>query len=275
MDQWGVRADIIMDGDSTIKRMNIGRVYEQYTNAVSNQIHRKVIADVDAGVSTGQIWSDLVKYYTTASPIMGKLVQEKMSGNPKLIESHIKSVYDNGVYLWIPTHSPTIGDQQIVDLRNAYPIPKGPVTYRGKSGNVCTTESDILISSMYIILLEKTGGEWAAISSAKRQHFGLLAKLTNGDKYSLPWRDQPVRLLGEAEVRLFLAVAGPEITADLLEIPNSPAASKAIVKNILQADKPTAINEVLCRKEVPRGVSRSTMFVNHIFMCTGFEYCND
>lgn len=151
----------------------------------------------------------------------------------------------------------------------------GPVTYRGRSGNIVTTVANILIGSMYVVLLEKTGSDWAAVSSAKRQHFGLLAKLTNADKYSLPWREQPTRLLAEAEVRLLTAIVGSDITADLLEIPNSPTASKAIVRALLEANKPTSIKQVLDRKKVPRGGSRSIGFVKHMLECAGFEFSNE
>lgn len=275
VDQWGKRADIIMDGDSTIKRMNVGRVYEQYVNAVGELIHRRLKTMVDAKAPESEVWSYLTEYYRTASPMMGELVDEKLTPFSDKRASHIQSVYKEGIYLWLPANSPTVGDQQIEDLRSKYPVPKGKVTYIGESGVPCTTHSDILIGSMYIILLEKTGSDWAAVSSAKRQHFGLLAKLTNADKYSLPWREQPVRFLGESEVRLLAAVIGPQITADLLEIPNSPAASKAIVKAILKAHKPTDIDHVINRKDVPRGISRSVMFVKHILACAGFEFTNE
>lgn len=275
IDKWGKRADIIMDGDSTIKRMNVGRVYEQYVNAVGDLIHRKVREMMDAKAAEQQIWDYLTEYYQTASPMMGELVAERLTPSAEKRSKHLKSVYDEGIYLWLPANSPTIGDQQIEDIRTKYPVPKDKVTYTDEQGQTFTTVSDILIGSMYIILLEKTGSDWAAVSSAKRQHFGLLAKLTNADKYSLPWREQPVRFLGESEVRLLSAVVGPQITADLLEIPNSPAASKAIVKALLKATKPTDIDQILNRKEIPRGISRSVMFVKHILGCAGFEFTNE
>lgn len=275
IDRWGKRADIIMDGDSTIKRMNVGRVYEQYCNAVGHLMHLDLKAKMDAGVPESEIWGFLTRYYHTASPMMGELVDETLTPFPEKRAKHLASVYKEGVYLWLPANSPTIGDQQIEDLRTAYPIPKAPVTYIGSLGTPVTTVDDILIGSMYIILLEKTGSDWAAVSSAKRQHFGLLAKLTNADKYSLPWREQPVRFLGESEVRLLVAIVGSEITADLLEIPNSPAASKAIVRKLLSAVKPTDVDTIINRKEVPRGISRSVMFVKHILACAGFEFTNE
>ena len=44
LDAEGNRADIIMDADSTIKRMNVGRMYEQYNNAASRSVTNAVRA---------------------------------------------------------------------------------------------------------------------------------------------------------------------------------------------------------------------------------------
>lgn len=298
VDAWGNRAEVIMDGDSTIKRMNVGRVYEQYINATSRevtyqlqaicgvipaadvQMHRIMDERVRALVGTGnrtEALNHLLRYYDVVSPIMSNIVDEALltAKSPEQFgDELLDKVLKDGIELYVPPNSPNMGHEVIRDLRHHFPIPLSPVTYRGGSGKLVTTKVPVLIGSVYIIELEKTGSDWAAVASARRQHFGVLAKLTNADKHSLPWREQPVRLLGEAEVRLFAATIGPQATADLLELPNSPAAQKMIARNILMADKPTAIDKIVDHNIVPRGLSRAGQFIDHILQCSGIRFTN-
>lgn len=298
IDKWGNSADVIMDGDSTIKRMNVGRVYEQYINTTSREVTYGLQA-ICGTIPTAEVQMDriaddyvrslvgsgnrdaaldyLLKYYSVASPLMGNMVDEALAlakDRKAFTDDLLDTVLKKGIELYIPPNSPNMGHEVIRDLRQQFPIRISPVTYRGRSGKVVTTKVPVIIGSVYIIELEKTGSDWAAVASARRQHFGVLAKLTNADKHSLPWREQPVRLLGEAEVRLFSATIGPQATADLLELPNSPAAQKLIARNILTADKPTDIAQIIDHNVVPRGLSRAGQFIDHILQCSGIRFTN-
>ena len=272
MDAEGNRAEIIMDGDSTIKRMNIGRLYEQYLNATSRHVSnvvRGMIADLKPA-SIEAAWLYLLGYYKIVSPRMYDLITgPSYTSTPR---SHLEEIAKDGVYLYLPTDNPAYSPDMIEDLRKYYPINIGPVTYRGRSGNVVTTNSNILIGTLYIMLLEKTGGDWSGVSSAKLQHFGIPARLTKYDKHSLPGRAQPVRITGESEVRLLAATIGGEMTAELLEMSNSPALHKHVVGNLLRAEKPSNIKTIIDRNLVPRGGSRSLVYVNHALECAGMKF---
>lgn len=266
----GVRAEVIGDGDSTIKRMNVGRPYEQYVNATTHMVSNNVRRMMDAK-DFEAAWSYLKDYYTTASPLMGELVDETLT-NEDAIEAHLNSVYRDGAYLYLPPHSPTIGHQQIIDLKERFPIDIRPVTYISSNGDQVTTKDPILIATTYMILLEKTGDDWAAVSSIRRQHHGVPAKLTNVDKYSMPWREQPLRFIGEAEGRLLGGVMGGEFLSEAIEMSNSPELSKKIARNILTSQTPSRIDEVYDRLTARRGSSRSLEFVNHIHQCSGVHF---
>src|SRR5690606_21759772 len=103
---------------------------------------------------------------------------------------HLRSVLLNGIYLWLPTNNPKPSAEIVRDLKKHYPPVFGPIKYRGKSGREVVTKNPVLIGSIYVLLSDKTGGNWAAVASAKLQHFGTPAKLTNNDKYSAPGRLQ-------------------------------------------------------------------------------------
>lgn len=272
VDAEGNRADCIMDGDSTIKRMNIGRLYEQYINATSRHVTNKVRAWMQEMTteSIGKAWEYVLGYYQIVSPRMYDLITgPSYTEQPR---AHLEAIVKDGVYLYLPTDNPAYSPDIIEQLRVHYPILLGPVSYRGRSGNYNTTVSPILIGSLYVMLLEKTGGDWSAVSSAKLQHFGIPARMTKNDKYALPGRANPVRILGESECRLLAATIGGDATAELLEMSNSPQTHKFAGARILRAEQPTNIPELIDREIAPRGGSRSLIFVNHALQCAGVEF---
>lgn len=291
VDMDGNRAELIMDADSRIKRMNLGGLYEQYMNAASRDVSKRVremlgldrnlpdtapdprqrwdiinrqFADIPQEV-IHQVFEYLLGYYQICSP---RMVEEALSPEYRGHEAHhLKSICFDGVYLYLPTDNPPEPTEILRNIRKYYPPTYGPVTYEG-----VTTVNPILIGSMYIMVLEKTGVDWSGVASAKLQHFGIPARVTNMDKYAAPGRGQPVRMLGEAEIRLFNATCGSDVSAELLDQSNNPGTHKAIVNAILKADKPTNIPEVVNREEVPLGNGRNLAYVNHILECAGIRF---
>ena len=241
----------------------------------------------------------LLDFYKTVSPPMYELMTgPQYQGNA---EYHVKDVLKKGIHVWVPLDTPktwinlaredgtpvsadelkvmSIEEQRklkiggiIGDLTRKYPARRAPVWYRGRSGNEAITHDDIMIAESYMLLLEKTGGDWSGVASARHQHYGLPAKLSKQDKYSLPSRANPVRIFGEAEVRLTTTVTTDDVVADVLEMSNSPSAHKNVCENILRAEQPSNIEEVLDRKKIPRGSNRSQVFVAHALQCAGIEF---
>ena len=267
VDADGNVADFIMDSDSTVKRMNIGRLYEQYINACSTTLTRRVREMVDNG-QTEMAKKRLMAYYQILSPKMHEAFQTHEVSS---LDDHVHEVYRNGIYLYLPTDNPVSYMDVVRQLRKEFPPVHGPVRYKGRSGKESITEHPVLIGSMYIMLLEKIASSWSGVSSTKLQHFGIPAKLTNADKHSSPGRQSPVRFLGETEVRLLSAFAGPDLVADLLDQSNNPAAHKEIVNNLFKAERVSDIERIIDRKKFPLGNSRALVFLKHMLRCSGIE----
>lgn len=313
VDAEGNRADIIMDADSTIKRMNVGRMYEQYNNATSRTVTNQVRAwfgvhseAVDMDYKTGRMseerreqyknqvrhlrtemaaiamgkrdelcqkaWDYLMGYYEIVSPWMWEEMQKQEYTNPR---QHVGAILESGVYLFFPTDNPVYFPEMVSEMRQKYPTLMGPVTYHPDgSEEAVTTEANVLIGSLYIMLLEKTGGDHSGVSSAKTQHFGIPACLTKYDKHASPARSNPVRIAGESEVRLFAATIGGDATAHLLDLSNSPASHKAVCRTILRSPTPTCIDEIIDRNETPMGGNRALNLATHMLECGGIRlYC--
>lgn len=279
-DQWGNYADLILDGDSTIKRMNPGRLFEQYLNTTSRHVREDVIKLLDTG-NRSAAWDYLYGYYSVASSAMKKMVDEYLEieakGGPAkrqaAIEHHLDCIKEDAIKLYVPINLPEIGIDQIRNIRNSiYAPPEGPVMFRGKRGQIVTTRSNAFIGSMYVIMLEKTGDDWSAVSSPKLQHFGFPAKLTRSDKLSTPGHEQPVRFLGEDEVRLIASFCGGDIVAELLDQTNSPIKHRAIVTTIARHPTPMNIHDVAPPENCIMGKNRATEFVKHLCRCSGVRF---
>lgn len=311
VDAQGNRADIIMDADSTIKRMNVGRMYEQYNNATSRTVTdhvrmmfglQTVAKDDDykhgrmnqeeaaeyqqnvlnvrrtmAGIAMGkfdelakQAWDYLMGYYEIVSPWMWEEMQKQVYTNPR---QHVASVLEAGVYLFFPTDNPVYYPDMVNEMRERYPTHIGPVTYHpSETSGPVQTLSNVLIGSLYIMLLEKTGGDHSGVSSAKTQHFGIPACLTKYDKYASAARSNPVRIAGESEVRLLAATIGGEMTAVLLDLSNSPASHKAVCDTILRSPTPTCIPRIVDRTKTPMGGNRALNLASHMLECAGIRF---
>lgn len=276
IDQWGNRCEIIMDGNSTMKRMNPGRFYEQWFNAQSLQIQRRLKewkATRPAQQFYAEAWDYLIRYYGIVSPWTVDILTDpkEYAGNQK---SHIDSVVKDGVYHWFPTNGPTTMEIAVKALRKMpeYQLEKGPITYRDLKGDLVTTRRPVIVASVYVMLLEKTGDEWSGVSSTKLQHFGIPAKINKHDKYATPARPMPVRILGESEVRLMVAACGSAPVAELVEMSNSPVLHKHIVANILTSDTPTRIESVVTDKRLIGRGGRNLAFVHHGLEISGVRF---
>ncbi|MND14837.1 DNA-directed RNA polymerase subunit beta [compost metagenome] len=297
VDAEGNRADIIMEPYSVIKRMNLGCMYEPYINASADRLTKQLRElfgfnrdGSNVPKETKQLlrfvtpmaqqkldpvkvdiaYKKLLRFYEICSPWMVQMMSEP--DYPNAGEPHVMAVLRDGIYLWMPNNNPIDYPTMIDELRAEFPPVYGPVKFIGYTGKEITTKESVLIGSAYIIVLEKTGGDWSGVSSAKLQHHGIPAKITKSDKNSYPGAAQPVRMTGEAEVRLGAATCGGEVWADIIDQSNNPTVGKEILANIYRADKPTDIKEVIDRKEFPVGNGRNNVFVDHILECAGMRF---
>jgi hypothetical protein len=305
VDENGVRAEIVMDGNSTNSRMNVGRLYEHFFNAASANVSAKVrdmlgLLANGPGLTTrlqqmetthkeqmDRAWDYILGYLKIMSPnkmypyyAHGEVMttQKGLLKNtfPRtmFMESVINGV-DGFVIYWPPENPRELSDAvRMIQANPEYRPLHGPVTYRGYSGQVRKTKNKVRIASVYIIMLEKIADDWTSVSSSKRQHFGVISQITSWDKHSSPQRVQAIRAWGESEVRISVSFPGPRVTADILDRNNNPRTARHLIQNLLQAPFPTNIEQIVDRKVVPYGGNKPLQLVKHMALCGGwsFEY---
>lgn len=288
IDEDGNSADIIMDPNSTISRMNIGRLYEQYINAASRDVAKFIRNTL--GIAPGDrqaqrkiealeqsmpgvvenVWNYLMGYYAIVSPKQFRWMNG--GGYAKSRASHLASICEDTVYLYMPPDNEPESVDIIAELEKHYRPTYGPVEYVGNSGRRVRTKKNVRIGSMYIILLEKIGDDWTAVSSGKLQHFGVLSQVTNTDKFATPTRNQAIRAWGESEVRIGVSYVGPHFVADMMDRNNNPATHRMILQSILESDKPSAIQMAVDRNVIPLGGAKPLQLVKHIAECGGWRF---
>lgn len=290
VDADGNRADILMDPNATLSRMNLGRLYEQYVNAASRDLARDLRVMYDLDPKAGKITIDptqinLVKSHRNYEQATARLLRYYEIVSPKMHEWFTTGVYTKPFHFhlaeilrknMITIYSPADADvdrvECVEELEREFRPVYGPVTYIGNSGRVSKTRDPVRIGSMYIIMLEKTGDDWSAVSSSKLQNFGVIAQITNRDKHSQPIRTNAVRAWGETESRIVAAYMGPLLLAEILDRNNSIMTHEQMLKSILEAERPSCIQSSVDRNINPLGNARPLQLVKHLIFCGGSEF---
>ena len=289
VDSDGNRTDMIVDPGATSNRMNWGRMHEHYINAASRDIAKRIMNElgihktdmhirqkVKALEQTNpelieRVWQYVMGYYKIVSPErMYKFFMEGRYREPRWehIAYIVKQVF---VDLYIPPENEPEGLDILRQIEKQYKPVYGPVSWINEQGERIVSQDNVRIGSMYIIMLEKTGDGWSAVSSAKVQHFGVISQVTNEDKYSKPNRVHAVRAIGESEGRIWVAYCGPEITADVFDRNNNPLSHQHILMNILSAPVPSNIERVIDRKVHKLGGSKTIQLIRHLEQCGGWK----
>lgn len=290
-DKDGNVAHMVMDPNATISRMILGRLYEQYINAAARDLSKEICRKLNleymvkpktidqlniqkAWQNNDQqllaVWARLMKFYDILSPDMYRWFSTGEYKKPPV--EHLLNIVSKGIYIFFPGNN----DRELPDIIRNLEAEFAPcydkLTYTGSTGIKRVTKEKIRIGSIYIMLLEKTGDDWTAVSSGKFQNFGVLAKITSRDRYSQPSRNQAIRAWGESELRIISAYCGPFIAAELLDRNSNISTHRAVINSIVQASNPVNIRCAVDRKENPLGKARPLQLVKHLAYCGGWKF---
>jgi hypothetical protein len=293
IDSKGRRADFIVDAGSSLSRMNLGRDYEPYFNAAAEDDLERIIQmlginpkenpmslkltleEMEANQDPRFIgaWNHAMEFIQIVSPMnMHPILNSPNYKGTKA--GYLLSIILAGFQLWFPTNAQTDYVEAVCALEE---MPHHQpfydyVHYRGYSGRLTKTKNKFRIAKQTMVMLEKIGDDWMAVASGQRQHFGILAPITNLTKYNRPTRVNSVKNMGETEVRILASYIGPDATADLQDRSNNPDTAKLVVEGIIKADQPTNIPLLVDRNIYPYGGSKPLMLVKHMLSCSGSRF---
>lgn len=285
VDEAGNRADIVMDSASVISRMNLGRLYEHYFGAACRDVTKSVCAILGVNPSAGKITEftlskmdpDVIKHAYQRLMHFYQLVSSRQyeffnfTINEEEKQQHLCDVVNEGIYLYYPVDNEKDIIKVVQEVDKAFKPTFGPVSFVGDSKQRVTTSNNIRIAPLYMMLLDKIADDWSSVSSGKLQHFGVLSPQTKTEKFMYPYRNSPVRTIGETEGRIFAGYCGREAIAEMMDRSNSPFTQRNVIWNILSSNVPTNIDHVVDRDYVRLGGSRPLQLIRHIMGVAGVE----
>ncbi len=290
-DQYGNVADMAFDPAGLVNRMIAGRSYEGYFNSASRDVYRQLSIRLGVDQSMrrsiitqhlmkvereqpallAECWEYLMAYYDVTVPETAHLYRNGLHGSTPV--SHLSTVLKEGhPTLHIRCDHELEWKNMASDVERTIAPLFGPVSFEDAKGNLITTKNNIRIAPMSIVMLEKLADTWSATASGRYQHHGVLATLSNADKYSQAIRSQPTKIISETEGRLVASYVNSWGFAEIMDRNNSPIAHKFAVTTLMRAEKPTNIDHIIDRSKVPIGGSKPAQMVNHIFSCSGKRF---
>lgn len=267
--------------------MNSGRLWEfeinasleQMRNCLKEQLHipfdRKMTnSEFEKHITKQEVestWNTLMEYYAVISPEYQRIVEISIKDLPSMVFHLYEFIYEETAIL-LQTGTVKTGSEHSKSINEKFPVEYSSITTFDPSGNPVETKDDFLISKLYMIRLEKVGEHWAATSVPRRQHHGVISKLSIVNRNSLPYRNQAIRVTGETEVRLLMSVMNPLSVVALLYMANNSELCNFAMRSILESYSPSDIGEIINYAELNKFPSRALERVKHLMYCFGLEF---
>ena len=265
----GNRADIIKYAKTAVSRLNPGQLYEQFVCAAARDMSKWVVANYP-NMNINEIWNKVLAFYKAAAPKQYEILYNNYVTEEQ-IRYHLQSIIESGIYLYIPADSEHLNPSIVRNIEKVIKPTYDVVTYRDANGKMVTTKDKAFIGIQQIIILEKSDQHPMAISSAPLQHHGLISGPNRSARLGHGAKVQATKVWSETEYRMDAAIIGPSITAEMLDLANSPESHKTVVRTILEAAEPTNIP---CIYGITQGTSRPLLFINHVLIGLGIKISN-
>lgn len=276
LDKYGRRVEVLIDDNSTIHRMNTGRLWSSELAEYIVQQRRYIQDQLVLTNNIEQTFDELLRLYKVASPWYHNIIANGITDVPSK-HHHINEFIEGKCNLVIPYGSLAVGSVHSKAMAEQYKLDYDTVTLFEPDGTPVQSKDKFLISPLYMIRLEKINADWSASTIPYRQLHGVIAKLSSDIKYQLPYRNQAVRFLGETEVRLLMAAISPSIVSAMLRMANNSDLCVEMIRRIITADNPSLIPETIPYNELHKYPSTIIERIQHVYhaMGAGYEYINE
>ena len=304
IDDYGFRADLIIDACSPTARMNMGQLYEQAITRISEFVRREIENVYNDG-NWNKAFAMLMDYYTDINENYAQVVDENMPTDQDKIE-HVEYSIKNGIYLNIPPGLINFYDERfprivndlkdkkkkkelqekykiedkkhkenlILKLTRKWKVEKTPVTFKkeirkGELVDIRTKEK-IWVGSKYIMLLSKIP-EPSSPGIAPMSQYGVPAKPPTTRKKNNFIPVNPTRF-GEDEIRRMLIDVGESETSRLMGLQSmSNDGVLACIETILNAKNFNDISRIGIDDLVLKNSNTMLILLNQILQTKGIR----
>lgn len=118
-------------------------------------------------------------------------------------------------------------------------------TWVNSLGELQETANPIMISIQDLILLDKFGSDMSAQCMPKSNLFGMPAKMSDSDRYSLPMNDKGNKNTAETEGRWVTSQSGGQEVVKLFSLAYSPENRISAVRRFVRADDVFNIPQII------------------------------
>ena len=264
IDRNGIRADIVMDTASVIKRSNLHQLFEQFINRGSELVVKNVVKN--PSISIQKKSKTVLDWIKDINPTYSEVVRSQYT-NKELIEE----LEDNPIKIFVPPAYKLLDINQYKYIKDKWNIKATPVIFyiEDENGNYkqVETKKSVSIGGKYIILLYNIPNV-NAVSIGVLNQFRIPTKGAKKKKFGLTIT--PTRF-GEDEQRILLAASNPKESLRLryLYSSNEEGLLK-MIDMLLNSQQPSKIERIPIELEE---LKRSTILntINGIFEMTGID----
>lgn len=268
VDDYGIRADMIMNPVAVFNRMNTAQFLDQDVNRADYFV-LQAIKDMPPLAAFEYISG----YLSFINPKWGALC-EKLHSTEQLKVQFIQEVKEKGLYKQVSPFQEGFDETFSLRLQERYPHPKTPVTFAvyDREGNrkVIRTKRAVSIGDEYIYLLYKTP-HLSSAGTAYVNQFHTPIRPSSYGRLQYPFSQTPIKV-GEDEGRNITMVAGAPTMARILGMyANSPKAVNQLEHVLISSKQPSQLKNIgMTTEEI---VESNTIIgvARHIFATAGID----
>lgn len=271
VNDYGVRADMVIGPEAVINRMNVGQLYEQFINCIAGSVLRRMsqMATVE------EQYAHLTEFIDDINPVYGRIVRTQTMDFKRREKFVRETMRKDLIVLVVPPFLSTISEQWVLDLRDKYQEYPTPVEYnlRDTEGNLIRrvrTHKPIWIGKKYVYILCKIPHARSCGMSYVNQLQVPIRIKTKKHKSQYPIGLVPIRL-GEDENRNIKMAVGKMAYRILSLYANSPEATQMLTEDLLTNPKPTQLQWVDINEE---GMAKTNMMIKsyrHMLTTCGID----
>ena len=247
VDDYGLRADIIISPESVFNRMNPAQQFEQFYNRAASIVHQRLV-DGELGNDNAAV-DYILEFLTDIRPIYGEFIREQLA-TEELRMDFLDEVKDTGIYMVIPPYTNGVGPKHVLFIAEKYDIRETPVSFNTTFADGTTetirTINPVAIGSKYLMLLGKIPlSMMSSVEMGYVNQFGTPAKPhSKNTKSQHIYGLTPIRY-GEDEICMLTMCVGADTVARFVgTTANSPEAINMVGKELLTAKKPSALRRI-------------------------------
>lgn len=275
------RADMVVDSSSSIGRMNTARLYQPYFCLASRNVQanlRKMLGNRKFKELNENEIEEMFRYLMG---FLGKFATPQFHAYAKATFEEkimiLKECVEKEVYIMFKITNEKKAYQIQQDIKHSEykpPLERLTIPVEKENGEVeyVVTKDPIYIGPLYTILLNKSADKMSFNSSPELNIFNFPNTVSSSMKHRRPYRNSPVKAISETENRLYAVTGGRQGIVELKDRANSPDTHIAIYRNLLDAEIPTNIDDVVDRKNNPYGKDAGIRLVKSTANMMGLDF---